>query len=124
MAKPQIQSRVDDHVKSDVVEYAEEGDMTEAAAVRHLVQRGLDAERGQLVADGGVVQEQMEQLKETQQRQNTISNVLNLTLIGSVVFLTLFVNGTLSPVQAIGGGSALAIVLGAVVWYSSRVNNE
>jgi hypothetical protein len=116
MAKPQISSRVDDHVKEELTEYAESGDMTEAAAVRHLVRRGLDAEEGQLVADGGAVQEQLGAI----QRQQRASNALSALLIGSVLFLVLFARGSLRSAEIIGGGLALAAGLGASVWYSSR----
>lgn len=58
MAKARIQARVDDTRKREVEAYVDEHDITQAEAVRRLVGRGIDYERGLLKdrPDGGEAQ--------------------------------------------------------------------
>lgn len=51
MAKEHISSRVDKTTKREVEQFAEERDITQSEAVRLLVDRGIDYERGRLRSD-------------------------------------------------------------------------
>lgn len=57
MAKPTLSGRVPQPVKEAVDEYAEEHDISKSDAMRQLLQRGIDYERGRLAepddAEGG-----------------------------------------------------------------------
>jgi hypothetical protein len=47
MAKPTVQSRVDPNVKERIRDFAEENEMSQSEAVRHLLRDGIDAEAEQ-----------------------------------------------------------------------------
>jgi len=50
MAKDRIQGRVDDTRKREVEQYAEEHDVTQSEALRRLLGRGIDYEKGHLAS--------------------------------------------------------------------------
>jgi len=54
MAKPQVQARVEPRQKKRVTDMVDDGEFeTQAEAVRHLIDRGLDYEEGRLRPDPG-----------------------------------------------------------------------
>lgn len=51
MPKPRIQSRVDPNVEARVDDFADENEMSQSEAVRHLIRSGIDAETSEADAD-------------------------------------------------------------------------
>jgi|APHM01.1.fsa_nt_gi Ribbon-helix-helix protein, copG family. len=76
MAKPQISTRVDDELKQQIDEYAEENNTSKAEAMRILLRDGLEYDSteeiregmGKIIQDGGhVLADDMDQLEVGQQ---------------------------------------------------------
>jgi len=120
MAKPRIQSRVDNHLKNEVVDFAGE-EMTESEAVRYLVQSGLRAEKEPVATDGGQVAERLDAIEKRQVRQNRTSNVLSALLIASLLFVSLYLSGALGPGKVLVGGLLLLLALVPTLAYSQMI---
>lgn len=116
MAKSRIQTRVDDTRKSEVEQFADEHDTTQAEAVRRLVGRGIDYEQGELndseVVDRvNEVEEAIEDLRgeiATNARREAFSDI-GFT-VGAALVVFQFVFGLPSAAVLAVGALALALM--------------
>jgi hypothetical protein len=124
MAKPRIQTRVDENVKDRIEEYADRYDMSKSEAMRHLLTRGLDYEDGNLVVpderqpalpDGGV-----KQLAENQERQQRSQQYQGAGLAFGIVYLALLTTGVLPDLVAAVFGAAIVGVLSYSMYVARR----
>lgn len=85
MPKPRIQTRVDENVKGRVEAYAEDRDITQSEAMRHLIVRGLDYEAGELAAtDGGDIEEMRQELQEREESERKRDVLLTATIVAGI----------------------------------------
>ena len=112
MAKPRIQARVDTHVKSEIDDFAEEHDMNDAEAIRHLLGSGLRVEEG-AATDGGQVVERVDELQAYQERQDRREQrhdaLLGVALVAGALVLSGTADGPVALLTAGGVGVALII---------------
>jgi hypothetical protein len=135
MAKPQVQARVEPRQKKRVTDMVDDGDgdgefETQAEAVRHLIDRGLDYEEGHLAAaDGGLAPEEVEALLEAEvgglrddladeiSRNAAREAVRDTGTVLSAVLVALWAAGQLAgPALVVLGLVALVLLTGPSVW--------
>lgn len=120
MGKPRVQVRVDESTKRDLIEYADEQELTEADATRRVLSKGLEAERGELaVADGG-----LEQLAEKQERQQQSQQYQAAGWAFGIVYLALLTTGVMPDLVAAVFGAAIVAVLSYSIFVARRGDDD
>jgi len=120
MAKPRIQARVDTHVKSEIDDFAEEHNMNDAEAIRHLLGSGLRVEEG-AATDGGQVVDRVDELRAHHDRRER-RELKHNALLGITLMLTLLVVSGVADgmfTLLLAGSAAVALVISSVVWYNN-----
>lgn len=105
---------MDSHVKSDVEQFAENQEMSEAEAVRVLVNSGLDAETS-TATDGGELLEEIDDLQQQQTRIERQDRLHNALLGFALVVGALVVSGVATGPVAL----AAAVLVGLALIVSS-----
>lgn len=77
MAKPQLSARVDDGIHAEVVEYAEEEDISNAEAMRRIIHDGLEYRKRQELRDTQQeIKEEMDAVREIQEDMDEVRDVI------------------------------------------------
>lgn len=120
MGKPRVQVRVDESTKRDLIEYADEEELTEADATRRVLSKGLEAKRGELaLPDGG-----LEQLAANQKRQQRSQQLQAVGVASGFVYLALLTTGVLSDLGAAVFGAAIVGVLSYSMYVARRGDDD